>query len=56
MKKKIQINIAWTVWNLLANVNDKIWGHYENDFIDIILADDDELMFFKDRSEEFIPF
>lgn len=56
MKRKIQINIAWTLWNLLTNLSDKIRKHYEEDFIDIILAEDEQLMFFKDRSYDFIPF
>jgi len=56
MKRKIEINVAWAAWHLLTDLNDKIWRHYENDFLDIILKEDDDLMFFKERSDEFIPF
>ena len=55
MKKEIKIYMAWTAWNLLANLNDKIWQQYEKDFLDIIMSED-ELMFFKQRSDEFIAF
>jgi len=56
MKRKIEINIAWTVWNLLENLNVKVWKHYEKDILEIILKKNDDLIFFKKRSEELIPF
>ncbi len=55
MKKEIEINMAWTLWNLLENLKDKIWDQYEKDFLDIIMSED-EMRFFKERSDEFIPF
>ena len=55
MKKQIEINIAWTVWNLLDNLQDKIWDQYEKDFLEIIMSED-EMMFFKQRADDFIPF
>ena len=55
MKRKIKINMAWIVWNLLDNLKDKIWKQYEKDFLGIILSED-EMMFFKQRADDFIPF
>ena len=55
MKRKIRINIAWALWILLTDCGDKIWRQYEKDFIDIIMEEDD-LMFFKERSQDVIPF
>ena len=28
MKNKIEIEMAWAVWNLLENLKDKIWDPY----------------------------
>lgn len=55
MKKEIEINMAWTVWNLLENLKDKIWEQYEKDFLEIIMSED-EMTFFKQRADDFIPF
>jgi hypothetical protein len=55
MKRKIEINIAWVIWNLLADLNDKIRLHYEEEFLDAIQNDED-LLFFKERFQDVIPF
>lgn len=56
MKKKIEIRIAWAVWNLLMNLNDKIWKHYEKDFLDIIIAEIDKGLILKEPPDDCIPF
>ena len=33
MKDKNEIQLAFTVWTLIAKLNDWIWDHYEQDFI-----------------------
>ena len=33
MKDKNEIQLAYTVWTLIAKLNDLIWDHYEVDFI-----------------------
>jgi len=33
MKDKNEIQLAFTVWTLIAKLNDLIWDHYEEDFI-----------------------
>jgi hypothetical protein len=35
MKDKNEIQLAYTVWNLIARLNDLIWDHYEEDFIQL---------------------
>lgn len=56
MKKKIEVRIAWKVWNLLVNLNDKIREHYEKDFLDIIIAEIDEELMIEGLQDDFIPF
>jgi hypothetical protein len=33
MKDKNEIRLAYTVWTLIAKLNDLLWDHYEDDFI-----------------------
>ena len=33
MKDKNEIRLAYTVWTLIAKLNDLLWDHYEEDFI-----------------------
>lgn len=54
MKRKVRINIAWALWNLFTNLGDKIWRQYEKDFLGSIMKED--LLFFKKRSQDVIPF
>jgi hypothetical protein len=35
VKDKNEIQLAYTVWNLIARLNDLIWDHYEEDFIQL---------------------
>ena len=56
MKRKMKINIDRAVWHLLTDFGDKIWRRYEKDFLDIILEEDEDLLFFKERSQDVIPF
>lgn len=35
MKDKNEIQLAYTVWNLIAKLNDLLWDHYEEDFIQL---------------------
>ena len=33
MKDKNEIQLAYTVWTLIAKLNDLLWDYYEEDFI-----------------------
>lgn len=33
MKDTIEIEIAWKIWHLIAQLNDLIWDYYEDEFI-----------------------
>ena len=56
MRRRIRINLAWTVWNLLTDLNDKIRRRYEKDFLEAALKNDKDLLFFKKRLQHLIPF
>ena len=34
MNNENEILIAWTIWNLIARLNDLIWDRYEDEFIE----------------------
>ena len=33
MNHEEEINTAWTLWHLMARLNELIWHQYENEFI-----------------------
>lgn len=33
MIEEEEIGIAWTIWNLIARLNDLIWDRYEDEFV-----------------------
>lgn len=33
MSKEEEIQLAWTIWHLMARLNELIWNRYENEFI-----------------------
>ena len=33
MNREEEIQTAWTLWHLIAKLNDLIWDRYEDDFI-----------------------
>ena len=33
MSEEEEIGIAWTIWNLIARLNDLIWDRYEDEFV-----------------------
>ena len=33
MNKEEEIQVAWTLWHLIAKLNELIWDRYEDDFI-----------------------
>jgi hypothetical protein len=35
MKDKNEIQLAYTVWTLIAKLNDLLWDHYEENFIQL---------------------
>lgn len=35
MKDNSEIQLAYTVWTLISKLNDLIWDHYEQDFIQL---------------------
>ncbi len=41
MNNKTEIQFAWELWHLTNRLNDLIWNHYEDNFIDLILKHDD---------------
>lgn len=42
MTKDEQIHIAWTIWQLMARLNELIWNQYENEFIERYLKLEEE--------------
>jgi DNA polymerase IIIc chi subunit len=42
MKDENEVRIAWTLWNLIAKLNDLLWDRYENEFIEHHLKDEEE--------------
>ena len=34
MDKEEEIKTAWTLWHLMARLNEVIWNQYENEFIE----------------------
>lgn len=34
MKNENEIQIAWTIWHLMARLNQLIWDQYEDEFIE----------------------
>ena len=51
MKGKNEIKIAWIIWHWITELNDKIWTRYENEFIDLILQDED-LKYLQKRNKQ----
>ena len=43
MKDENEIQTAWEIWNLIARLNDLIWDHYEDDFIEFYLKEEQEI-------------
>jgi hypothetical protein len=42
MKDQHAIDTAWKIWNLIAKLNDLIWDHYENEFIERYIKSEEE--------------
>lgn len=42
MSKEEEIQIAWTIWNLMARLNELIWNRYENEFVERYLKLEEE--------------
>jgi hypothetical protein len=42
MKEERESQIAWEVWNLLEKLNDLLWNRYEKEFIDLMMAEEQE--------------
>jgi hypothetical protein len=42
MNNEEEIKTAWTLWHLMARLNELIWHRYENEFIDRYLKLEEE--------------
>ena len=42
MSNKEEIQTAWTIWHLMARLNELIWKRYENQFIEQYLKLEEE--------------
>jgi hypothetical protein len=42
MNKEEEIQTAWTLWHLMARLNEVIWDRYENEFIERYLKVEEE--------------
>ena len=51
MRDENEIKIAWQLWNLIARLNDLIWDHYEAEFIEIYL-NEEERKHWEEQAEE----
>jgi hypothetical protein len=45
MKEQNEIQLAWEIWNLIDRLNTLIWDHYEDEFIEIYLKDEEKKYF-----------
>ena len=50
MNNENEIQLAWTIWHLLARLNELIWDRYENEFIEQYLELEEEK--YKERQLE----
>ena len=55
MKDEAEIETAWEIWHLLSKLNDLIWDHYEENFIDRYLKDEYQKCLTKQIDDD-IPF
>ena len=42
MNHEEEIKTAWTIWHLMARLNELIWDRYENEFIEQYLELEEE--------------
>jgi hypothetical protein len=35
MKDPQEVRIAWVIWHLLFHLNDRLWDHYEEEFLEL---------------------
>jgi len=35
MKDSQEVRVAWVIWNLLFHLNDRLWDHYEKEFLEL---------------------
>ena len=42
MNNEEEIKTAWTIWHLMARLNELIWDRYENEFIEQYLHLEEE--------------
>jgi hypothetical protein len=42
MNNQEEIQTAWTLWHLMARLNELIWNRYENEFIERYLKLEEE--------------
>ena len=42
MNNEEEIKTAWTIWHLMARLNELIWNQYENEFIERYLKLEEE--------------
>jgi len=42
MNNEQEIKTAWTIWHLMARLNELIWDRYENEFIEQYLELEEE--------------
>lgn len=42
MNNQEEIQTAWTLWHLMARLNELIWNRYENEFIEQYLKLEEE--------------
>ena len=42
MNNQEEIQTAWTLWHLMARLNELIWNRYENEFIEHYLKLEEE--------------
>ena len=42
MKDEKEVRLAWTLWNLIAKLNDLLWDRYEHQFIDFLMKEEEQ--------------
>ena len=42
MKDEKEVQLAWTLWNLIEKLNDLLWDRYELDFIETHMKEEEQ--------------
>jgi hypothetical protein len=56
MKKNMEVNIAFRIWNHITQLESILWDRYCDEFLDLTIAQDDEIISQDDSQNVNDPF